>query len=273
MQHISTTNLLRVAWIFNSSSRASAISWCEVPDSSSTDSRRHWIKRSRKSVPLLGSSATNLSTFAAWVACSVNSSWKSAVIRWYLLRYGRRVVTFSSLRNLKWHFWRTLTLTELRPGSDIQRCWICTSSYIYNVYETKRSKESRYRNNKTDIYTQLCKILTCSLLLLHDSSSCRDQCCTGLARSGTAYYFLVPIPRAPPGEKGRRTRTNLLEWPHSSGDGTRSTLTLSVPQRRSLVYSPRVPHGLDCGRSFGPMLLVVVCWQDLFENRGYVASH
>ena len=101
-----------VIWSFSSSSRASASCPCAVAGSSSTDSRRHWIKRSRKSVPLLGSCATNLSTFSAWVTCSVNSSWKSAVIRRYLLRYGRRLGTSSSFRNLKWHFWRTLTLTE-----------------------------------------------------------------------------------------------------------------------------------------------------------------
>ena len=112
------------SWSFSSSRALASCSW-EVPVCS-TDFRRHWMKRSRKSVPLLGSCATNLSTFSAWVACSVNCSWKSAVIRWYWLRYGRRLGTFSSLLNLTWQFWRTLSPTE--PSSERwNRCYHAAS--------------------------------------------------------------------------------------------------------------------------------------------------
>ena len=113
--------LVSSSWSF-SSSREFAICPCEVPGSSSTESRRHWMKRSRKSAPLLGSSATNLFTFAAWVAGRINSSCKSAVIRWYSLRYGRRIGTFSSLLNLTWHFRRTLSPTE-PPSERWNRCY------------------------------------------------------------------------------------------------------------------------------------------------------
>ena len=112
--------LVSSSWSFSSSRAFASCSW-EVPVCS-TDCRRHWMKRSRKSVPLLGSSATNLSTFAAWVVGSVNSSWKSAVIRWYSLRYGRRLGTFSSLLNLTWHFRRTLSPTE-PPSERWNRCY------------------------------------------------------------------------------------------------------------------------------------------------------
>ena len=112
--------LVSSSWSF-SSSRESAISPWEVPVCS-TDFRRHWMKRSRKSAPLLGSSATNLSTLAAWVAGSVNSSCKSAVIRRYSLRYGRRIGTFSSLLNLTWQFRRTLSPTE-PPSERWNRCY------------------------------------------------------------------------------------------------------------------------------------------------------
>lgn len=105
--------LVSSSWSFNFS-RSSAISPWEVP-ASSTDSRRHWMKRSRKSDPLLGSTATNLSTFTAWVACSVSSSWKSAVIKWYWFKYDRRIGTSSLFLNLTWYFRRTVSPTKSPP--------------------------------------------------------------------------------------------------------------------------------------------------------------
>ena len=120
---------------FSSSSKISAMfPWVGA---SFVESRRQFMKSSREFSPFFGSSVTNLSTLVMWVVVgSDNSSWLLAVIRWYLMRYGRRTGMFRSLRNSVWNFWSTLPQIELfaigMKGININwHHWVCACTWCH----------------------------------------------------------------------------------------------------------------------------------------------